>query len=135
METIIYNKYGKIKLSENLLGQIARRAIHTSKGQAWLSTSKGKIIDNSISMLVSTQIYAQSVDCKVVNDKLYLTMYIICEFGKSMNNIVSDIIGQLEKDIPSVFSVDLAEIDVIVKGIKSKEIAKRNIKFVEKYDD
>lgn len=134
MDTVINNEYGKIKLSENLLGQIVRRAILSANGHAWLATPKGKLIDGS-NLLVSLQTYAQSVEYQVIDHRLYVTIYVICQFGKSLNSIVGKIFKQLEKDIPNVISIDLAQIEIIVKGIKSKEIAKRDIKFVERYDD
>lgn len=133
MDKIIENEIGKLKISDTILGQLAERAISLVYGDAWLSNEKGRILDDSLSVFAASAVYAQSMVVKVKNDRYYFEINIICKFGKSLNSITKEIINQLEKDIRKTFEIDLAEIKVIVRGIKSKEIAKKKIEFVEKY--
>ncbi|MCQ2551075.1 MAG: Asp23/Gls24 family envelope stress response protein [Clostridia bacterium] len=133
MDKILENESGKIKISENVMGQLAKRAIDTTDGDAWLSNEKGRLIDESITVFVSTTVYSQAVQFEVIDGMLFFTINIICTFGKSLNEVTSAIIKQLERDIPKVFDERLAQIKVIIRGIKSKEIAKREIVFTEEY--
>lgn len=133
MDKVFETEIGKIKISENILGQLAKRTIECVQGDAWLCNEKARIIDDNLNMFLSTSIYSQSVTYTIKNDRLYFKLFIICDFGKSLNQITERMIKQLEKDIPKIFQEDLAEIKVVVKGIKSKEIAKKNIEFTEKY--
>ena len=133
MDKIIENEIGKLKISENLLGQLAERAISVVKPDAFLSNERGRLLDDALSVFNASTVYAQSMILKMKNDRYYFEINIIAKFGKSLNDITSKIINQLNKDINKAFDIDLAEIKVIVRGIKSKEIAKKKIEFVEKY--
>lgn len=133
MDKIIENEIGKLKISDNILGQFAERAISQVSPDAWLATEKGRLLDDSLSVFTNNFPYSQSIAVKVKNDRYYFEINIIAKFGKSLNTITKNIIDQLNRDIRKSFDIDLAEIKVIVRGIKSKEVAKKKIEFVEKY--
>ena len=133
MDKIIENEIGKIKISDTILGQFAFRAISTVSQDAWLASEKGRLLDDSISVFNPNAVYSPSMVVTIKNGRYYFEINIIAKFGKSLNLLTKKIIDQLNTDIRKTFDIDLAEIKVIVRGIKSKEIAKKKIEFVEKY--
>lgn len=131
MDINLTNDTGKIKIADDALGQIAKRAINTVNQEAWLATERGRILDD-IGLFSSD--YSQSFEVSYADDKIDFTVYVICDFGKSIKGICTRMLNQLEFDLKKTFGEKLVRITVKVIGIKSKEIAKREIEFSREYE-
>lgn len=131
MDISVSNETGKLKIDDSIFGDMAKRAIYTVNQEAWLATERGRILDD-IGLFPSD--YSQSFDIEYEEGKVKFTLFIVCAFGKSIKGISTRLLNQLEGELKKTFGEDLLELKVKVIGIKSKEIARRDIEFSRSYE-
>lgn len=127
MKIELVNGYGKIKIDEQIFGQIAKRAIDKADGNAWLATKRGKIIEDGF--FQSKPDYSPSIECDFHDGVMDCNVHIICRFGKSIRQTSKIIIDSVKKDLAKICKV--GEVKVSVMGMLSKRLAKRKMEIKE----
>jgi uncharacterized alkaline shock family protein YloU len=54
-------------------------------------------------------------------------IYILVRFGSSIGKVCEDIDSDFRAALPQIIGVDVGKLTIIVKGLLSKNISKRNI--------
>lgn len=77
-----------------------------------------------------------AANIKVVekDDVLDLTFYIIMNFGASIKNTTETIFDTLEETFKSMFPSKAGKITIKIIGVKSKNVAPRDIEVVREYE-
>ena len=114
------NNLGKINISKNVLGNIIQNAADELSGKAVLCSSKGKIGKNEQKNMTFFEIRED-------DDGYAIKIYLMIKFGAGISTISSQIIESVERDIITVTGIKPKNIVVVIKGVISKNIAKRNI--------
>ena len=118
---------GKIRINDNVFGQIAENAIERAGNNAWLCSKKGKLIGTRV--LTGKHDYSQAVETSFSDGKISCNIFIICRFGKSIKQTSKIIIDSVKKDISIIGEV--GEVKVSIRGILSKHLAKRKMEIKE----
>lgn len=121
------SEFGKIKIDEEVFGQIAHRAIESVSGSAWLATKKGKIIGETL--FSSKNDYSQAVSCRQNQEKIDFNVYVIVRFGKSITVTSRRIIKSIKSDLATIGQVGKVKVSIV--GILSKNVAKRKLEIIE----
>ncbi len=130
------NSIGIMKLDDYIFAQIVRNAILKCQGRAFHASEKGKILGNQG---IKTGIGEITSNIKIREDekKVYLEFYIVTLFGASIIKTTKEILEYIEYEMRGLFPEKGATITLRIvgtKGIRTKRIAKRNIKIVKKYE-
>jgi uncharacterized alkaline shock family protein YloU len=115
---------GRIKYGENIIGNIARQAIAGTDGRAVPSDVKSRQIrgDGASGSADET-----IVDAVFTDGRLSAKIYILVRFGSSISKVCEDIDRDFRATVPAIIGAEVGELTIIVKGLLSKNVSKRNI--------
>lgn len=116
----IKNKMGTVSLNKNIIGHIVIEAISEFPNKVFLCNQKGKMLSHdprNTSMM------------DIVFDEEHFTvkLYILLRFGTSIKTVTNKIIDNIYEDIQSTLGMCPRKVTIVVAGIVSKQIVKRNI--------
>jgi uncharacterized alkaline shock family protein YloU len=115
---------GRIKYGENIIGGIARQAILATDGRAVPSDAKGRQIKGDGAFGSSDDTL---VDATFVDGRLNAKIYILVRFGSSISKVCDDIDRDFRATVPGIIGAEAGELTIVVKGLLSKNVSKRNI--------
>lgn len=127
------NELGIISVSNNVFAQIVADSFGLVIGKAWPGTKKGKQIGNDIKFNLSE--LESTLQVTEIDDELYIKFYIIVKFGASIKNITDELMKYCFENIAKVYGKRPTEIVICVSGIKSRQIAKRDIEVARRDED
>ncbi|MCI8631296.1 MAG: hypothetical protein HFG67_03355 [Firmicutes bacterium] len=114
------NDIGTISVSKNVLGNIVADAVKTFDGRLVLCNSKGKI-----SPIDSMSIYFLDIDR--IGGKTKIKIYVLVKFGAGIKQTTNQLIEFVNCRLDELIGNDSADISVVIKGVFSKNVTKRNI--------
>ncbi len=123
---------GKITINGTVLSKEVLRATALVNDKVFLATSRGKLIGKP--MKVGSSELAGNIDVYEKDDKFYLTVYIIMNFGASIKNATETVLDALEKEMKLMFAGQDGVITIKIVGVKSKAIAPRDIEVTREYE-
>lgn len=134
----IYRKtdLGTVKISNVLFAQIIVNSLRQKEclGKAWPATSKGKQIGNDQKFNVSD--VASHIIVKHSSDgiDIELEFNILIQFGNSISAITTAISDYIAENIQKILGKKPNRIKINITGIRSKQIARRNLEVVKQYE-
>ncbi len=119
----IYNgEEGNIYISRVVIGRILENVILQFEGKVFISNHKGKISKRNL-----RNGFADDMEITFKNNETDIKVYIIINFGTSIAKVTNAIIEEAQEKIKKYTGIEVNSISLIVKGMQSKQIAKRNI--------
>ncbi|MDD2217057.1 MAG: Asp23/Gls24 family envelope stress response protein [Eubacteriales bacterium] len=116
----VKNKKGTVSLNKNIIGNIVIEAMSEYQDRVFLCNQKGK-------MLYQDPRNASMMDIAFDDKNFTVKFYILMRFGTSINTITNKIIDKIYEDTQSILGICPQKVTVVVSGIISKQIVKRNI--------
>ena len=127
---------GIIKISNVLFAQIIINSFKQKEcvGKVWPATSKGKLIGSEQKFNVSD--VASHILVKHSSDgmDLEIEFSIIIQFGNSISTITTVIADYIADSICNKLGKKPNRIKIHITGIKSKQIARRDLEVVKQYE-
>lgn len=114
------NQLGTISLDKECIMAMAEYCAADLEGKAWLANYKGMI-----SSLVPKN--SDVLEIFMKGGKLHIRLYIVIRFGSSIKMTTEYLIDELRKNIEEKLEIPVKQVTVVVTGIVSKQIVKRNI--------
>ncbi|MGI6722027.1 MAG: Asp23/Gls24 family envelope stress response protein [Anaerovoracaceae bacterium] len=127
-------EYGNIAITRNAVGQVLMRAVEKHRHNVMLSNRKGRVI-GKITRLSG---YNQIDDMEIFFDDdgaVSVKVYLVIRFGASITRTCVHIVDDIHSGLVSVMGREPKVVTVAVKGILSKNLAKRNIEVSRSYGD
>lgn len=118
-------KQGSIIINKAVIGKIILEAIGQFKGRIWISNHKGKIVN-----------LKQRWGAPDGTDYMYIAMgkkgldirvNIVIRFGTSIGMVTEQLIHDIKYDIERLTGIEANSIAIVVTGLISKQITRRNI--------
>ena len=127
---------GTIKISDVLFAQIIVNSLKQREclGKAWPATSKGKQIGNDQKFNVTDVASHIVVKHDRESTDVELEFKIIVQFGNSISAITEAVFQYVADSIEQVLGKKPVRIIINVTGIRSKQIARRNIEVIKQYE-
>ena len=127
---------GTISVSNLLFAQIIADSfkLDVCKGKVWPATKKGRQIGTDLKFKLSDFASAIEVEENAEHDGIELTFSLIVKFGTSIRAVSEAIIDDVAEAIEQKHGKKPYRIKIRVAGVKSKQIAKRNLEVVKHYD-
>jgi len=126
---------GTITVSNLLFAQVIADSFKTDtcKGKVWPATKKGKQIGSDMKFNLSE--FANVIEVEEMEDsgRINLEFSVIVKFGTSIRTICEAICDDVAQSIGQKHGNKPAQIKVRVAGVKSKQIAKRNVEVTKRY--
>lgn len=126
-------EYGKIKLNDNIFSKAVLAAVSKTEGKVFYASERGKIL-GGIDQKVSPGELASNIIISEDAKHYLLKFFVIMSFGASIKKNCTEVLDNLEKQIRTMFPDKGCKIILKIVGVKSKNIAKRNIEIVREYE-
>jgi len=123
----IDNKQGSIIIENAVMGRIVVQASKKFKGRLWLVNPKGKIIrprNTGNEDLKNIEINDSE------DDGIDIKAYIVVSFGTSISAISKEFINEIRNQNAKITGLPINQITIVLTGVKSKRISKREIEIV-----
>lgn len=116
---------GNIKIRRTVIGRIIIEAIERFNGRVKITNHKGKIIrlKDKYGIPDATDYF----DITMNDNGLDLRFYVAIRFGTSIGLVTETLINEIKSDIEKLTSIEANSIAIIVTGLISKKITRRNI--------
>ncbi len=127
---------GKITVDNKLFAGLIEEALQSEEclDLIWLSSRKGKLIATGDGENFSEIASAIEIDGNPEESSIDMTIPVIIKFGTSISRITDkfcDILSEKMKEKSDAFP---RTIKIIVTGVKSRNIAKRNLEIIKEYE-
>lgn len=123
---------GIIKLNDSIIARIILAAIGKTQGKLFLSSERGKIL--GVASRVSTGDLMGNFTIEETEGKYKLTFYAVIRFGAGIKNITEVVLEHIEKELKELFPEKSGIICLHIVGVKSKQIAQRDIEVKREYE-
>lgn len=115
MSAKIYNKYGYIDVSENLIANIAGLAAMECYGLVGMASKKGT---DGIVELLKREHLSKGVKVSENNGMLTIDLYVIIEFGVKISVVAENIIDRVKYSVEKQTGIKVEKINVIVASVR-----------------
>lgn len=116
---------GYIAIDKAVIGRIVMEALSHFNGRVWLSNHKGKVI--GLKQRRANYDLSDHMDISMCEKGLDLRVFIVIRFGTSIGMITEQLIQEIKHDLERFTRIEANSIAVVVTGLISKQITKRNI--------
>jgi len=122
------NEKGTMKINNIIFGRLVWDAVGLTENRAFSASEKGKLLTGiGGSRPAPGEIEDHLVVREEDDGKLYMELYIIMAFGSSIQKVTGQILDFLEEELKTSFPKQGGKIVLKVVGVKSKQIAPRDI--------
>ena len=120
------NGEGTVNISESVICQIIEETVQSEfAGRVWISNKKSQV--SSFMTMLGAKEVTDDIEMYLENGQIYLKMFVILKFGISIKKTTSELIQRLKETIEENASMPVKEITLVVNGVMSKQVARRNI--------
>lgn len=121
------NSSGTIVIEEAVICQIIEETISDCyANKVWISDRKGQA--SSFVMMIGAKDVTDDIEMYLENGQLFLKLYVILRFGLSIKQVTGELIQSLKEIIRENTAIPVKEITIVVTGVMSRQVARRNIK-------
>ena len=131
MAVIANTEIGNININNYAIEKIVIGNILKKKNIITPTNKRGKVIAVK-GIRIKPSDYVSAVEIIEYEDKLFIKMYFVIEFGASINKETNKIFDMIEKDFESLGIQKPTQITAKITGVKSKQIAKRELEVVRR---
>jgi len=121
------NERGTMKINRTIFGRLAYDAVGLTEGKAFSASEKGKQITGIGGTRPAPGEIADNLIIREEEGRIYLELYVIIAFGSSISQMTARILDYLEEEMRLMFPQQGGRIVLKVVGVKSKQIAPRDI--------
>lgn len=132
---MLYNEktdLGTIKYDVQIIGNIVKKIAFEVNNGIQFATSKGRLLKISESPSIDDNSF---FDAKIEGDLIDIEVYIIIKFGTSINLVAEAMTKELRRLVPEITGLTPDLINIVIKGVMSKNFSKRNIEVKSYADD
>lgn len=123
---------GTLAINDNVIAKAILRSTAPVNSKLFLSTEKGKIIGSPLR--VSGSELSSNVLIGEEEGRYYVTFYVVTRFGASIKNVTETVLDLLQKELNAMFPGQGGCLTMKIVGVKSKNVAERNIEVKREYE-
>lgn len=125
-------KLGKITINNSVISKEIIKAASKVDDKVFLSNDRGKLLGNP--KRVGTGEFGNNILIEEKEESIHVLFYIVIKFGASIGNCTKVILDELEQSLKTLFPNQNGIITINIIGVKSKNIAPRDIEVKRKYE-
>lgn len=127
------NSIGQIKINKTLFARTIYNAICLTNDEIYMANENAKIIGTK-NKKGSTNNLASKIVVLENEDTIDITFYVVFKFGTSIKSNAEIILNDIIDKLSNGFKGKNISLTMLVVGVKSKEIAKRDLVFKKSYE-
>jgi uncharacterized alkaline shock family protein YloU len=120
-------KHGVISMDKGVIGSIIKRQVAAFDGKVLLSNAKGKVIKAANQDRLGDEANFFEMSAAGSGAGHDLRVFVIIKMGVSISSVTDMLIARLDSDIAEFTGLRANSIAVVVKGMLSKNVSKRDI--------
>lgn len=126
---------GTISVSDIIFAQIIEKSlkIPECRDKVWAATKKGRQIGNEQKLNISDLAHEIDVEPSADGDSIELTFHVIIRFGAGIKLITDILTEYISETVLQKLGKKPDLIRIRIVGVKSRNIAKRNLEVVKRY--
>lgn len=129
----IENGLGTIKINNTLYAKVIYQAVSLTDNEMFMSAATPKILATK-DRKGSTTFLSQNIEVTETDDEIDIVFYVIAKFGTSISKNAGLILQNVIEDLSHAFPNHSIHVKMKVIGVKSKNIARRDLEFVTSYE-
>jgi len=111
----ISNNLGSISISNDVLAVIAGRSAEQCYGIVGMASKRAA---DGISQLLNIENYARGIKVRSSGDSVEIEMYIIVEYGVSINAVAQTAIDTVKYNIETMTGLKVSKVNVSVESVR-----------------
>lgn len=119
------NQRGAISIDQGVVNEMIDEVMDAYNGKAWLANYKGALSDVMIRLRNYGALAEKHVE--MTERGLFIRLFLIIRFGAGITEVTSGIMDRLAGALIDQLELPLDNIEIIITGVLSKNIAKRSI--------
>lgn len=127
---------GKITISNGIFAHLILESFHQDncEGKIWAATKKGRLI--ALDNKGSFNEFTNSIEIESTDDgkNIEMEFSIIIKFGTSIKKITDHIGDYIANKFYQQYGKKPIQIKIKIAGVKSRQIAKRNLEVIKRYE-
>ena len=132
MSLTVRTNLGNIVVNDNVIAKTIIKGAEKSGEKLFLSNSKGKLL-GAVSRINAGDLAGNYV-IKEIDAAYYLDFYAVIRFGASISAVSKIVLDSIEEEMHEMFPEKAGHITLHIVGVKSKQIALRNIEVKRDYE-
>lgn len=124
--------FGEIVISDDAISEIVLSEIRKYKNNIYITNSKGKRTSKVYKSVGGSS--ATNIDIISENNVIEIKVYLIFKFGMSIKKTTEGLMENIRKQIKLATGKNPKSITIVITGMASKKIARRNIEVKKVYD-
>ena len=121
----IETEEGTITIEKPVIGRIILEEVRKLKGRVWISSHKGKV--PGLVSRIGGQDEMNHLEITNGQKGIDIRVYVVIRFGTSIGAVTNQLLDSIQERVKQYTDIDLNSVAVIVTGMVSKQVAKRNI--------
>ena len=117
---------GAILIDKTVVGKIIAEAVGQFNGKVLISNHKGKVVSGFVAKF-GVMDDVSSMEINLGTNGLDIRFFILIRFGTSINRVTEQLIETIKKNTEEITGLEVNSIAVVVTGIVSKQMVRRNI--------
>ncbi|MCT4662475.1 MAG: Asp23/Gls24 family envelope stress response protein [Tissierellales bacterium] len=120
MNTTLTNEYGNIVIEENAISFIAANAAMTCYGLVGMSS---KSATDGFFELLKLENQTKGVKVKIEEDKLFIDLYVVIQFGTKISVVANNIIDTVKYNVENFTGIEVEKVAVHVQDVRVQKDA------------
>ena len=125
-------RLGTVTVNDNVIAKIILRAVEKSDGKLLLSSERGRIL--GVASRVGVGDILGNFQIQEKENKYFLKFSGIIRFGSSIKSVTENVLDLVQEEMQQFFPTQGGEIILHIVGVKSKQIAERDIEVKREYE-
>ena len=122
---------GTITVNDNVIAKAILRSTIGMKDKLFFATEKGKLLGSP--SRVSASELSGNLIIEERDGKYNIVLYVVTSFGASIKNVTETVFDMMQKEMQTMFPDQEGTLIIKIVGVKSKNIAERNIEVKREY--
>ena len=122
---------GDITVNDSVIAKAIIRSVQTARNKVFLSNQQGRLLGSHSRVSSGDMLDNYIIEEK--DEKYRITFHVVLSFGTSIKNVTQTVLDALEKEMSAMFPEYGGELIMKIVGIKSKNIAPRDIEVKREY--
>lgn len=125
-------RLGTVTVNNNVIAKVILKAAEKADGKFFLSSEKGRIL--GVASRVGVGDISGNFEIEEKDDTYFVRFFGVIRFGSSIKSVTEVVLDSVQKEMRELFPKQKGEITLRIVGVKSKQIAERDIEVKREYE-
>ena len=125
-------RLGTVTVNNNVIAKVILRAAEKTEGKLFLSSERGRRL--GVASRIGVGDISGNFEIEEKEGAYYLSFSGIVQFGSSIKSVTDTVLDHIQEEMQQLFPCHRGVITLHIVGVKSKQIAERDIEVKREYE-